>query len=329
MGHHPTRVVARAPVSPHSEKRAFSFFRGRAGTLAIIAALLGACGRASVAREAANTGGDPVVDDAGRDLRLPGPAQRVVSLVPSITELISAMGGADRLVARTAFDHDTLLSGLPSLGRMLDPNLEALVALQPDVVFMDRDGGGGLATALEGLGISTYLADVQDLAGIYSTIGRVGRILGARTRAAALAADIRSELAEISARAPGGPAPTVLFLVWLDPIVTSGGGTFADEVVSIAGGRNLFHDLSGWPTVSLEDVIERDPDFIVLPRGDGPSIDPHALENLPNWRSLSAVRAGRVLVVDADLFYRPGPRVAEAARDLAEALRAFHQEGRR
>lgn len=326
MGHHPTRVVARAPVSPHSEKRAFSFLRGRAGMLALIAAVLGGCGRTSVAREASHAHGDPVGDDAGRALRLTGPARRVVSLVPSITELISAMGGADCLVARTAFDRDTILSRLPSLGRTLDPSLEAIVALQPDVVFLDRDGGRGLDTALEGLGIPTYLADVQDLVGIYATIGRLGRILGAPTRGAELAADIRSELAEVSARAAGGPTPTVLFLVWHDPIVTAGGGTFIDQVISIAGGRNLFHDLVGWPTVSMENVIERDPDFIVLPRGHGPSIDPPTLEDLPNWRSLSAVRAGRVLVVDADLFYRPGPRVAEAARVLAGTLQGFHEQ---
>ncbi len=115
----------------------------------------------------------------------------------------------------------------------------------------------------------------------------------------------------------------MLYVVWHDPPRTTGPGTFIDELITIAGGANVFADVGApWPAVSLEEVVRRDPDYIVIPRGTGHSVQPEWLDDLPGWRDLTAVREQRVVTVDSDLFNRPGPRVVEAARTLGQALRS-------
>src|SRR5690606_16234427 len=296
-------------------------------THAALLALAVACGRA-------DAGGSPgaleVRDDLGRRVALHQPVRRIVSAVPSATELLLALGAADRLIARTDYDGDARLVHLPSLGRDIHPGIEAVLALRPDLVIAQPDEAGrGLVAGLDALGVPVYAADVhrQRVAGIAATARRLALLVGEAARGDSLAAAIESGLDSLRRAAPPGPRPSVLYLVWHQPAYAAGAGSYAHELIEAAGGVNVLGDVRlEWPEVGLEGIVRRDPDYLVVPGGRG-ALRPEWLTELPGWRELGAVRERRVIVVDNDLFNRPGPRVVEAARVLADALRARGSAG--
>lgn len=291
----------------------------------LVWALTAACGEPGRESERAsgNVTAAPIVavDDAGREIRLAGPARRVVSLVPSVTETVVALGAGDRLVARTRYDLDPALAHLPSVGGGLDPSVEALVDLAPDLVvaWSARDDRT-LRPQLQRAGIVLYSAAVEDTAGVFDTLARFGALLGRSGAAAALAAQLRDSLRAVAADVPPGPRPTVLYLIDGDPPRTAGPGSFIGQLIGLAGGRSAFPELdSPWPAVGLESILARAPDILVVPTGPGL---PRAadLAGRPGWRDLPALRGGRVVEVPADLLARPGPGVARAARALRSGL---------
>ncbi len=258
------------------------------------------------------------------------PPSRIVSLLPSATDLVVALGAGDRLVARTEYDTDSSLARLPSVGRGLTPNWEALTALRPDliVVWPGNESPPELGE-LARLGVRIYTPHTESLADIARTARELGKLLGREAAAESLVTAIDTSLGAVRRAVQGLPQPTVFYVVWHDPPMTTGPGTFIDEIITAAGGRNLLHDAAApWPQVSLEVVVRRQPDVLVVPRGEkGLNLD--WLHTASGWRELRAVREGRIVRVDADLFNRPGPRVAEAARSLAALLHpeAFHPRG--
>lgn len=271
-----------------------------------------------------------VIDDQGRPVVVRAAGARVVSLVPSVTQLVAAMGLGGRLVARTGYDSDSALSSLPSLGRTLWPAPEAVMALDPDlVVLASGDAAGGLTAALETASIPVFVSDIHRIADITSTATRLGRLLRADTPADSLVTAITAALAAVRAAAAAAVGrPSVFYVLWHDPPYTAGPNSYIDELIQIAGGHNVFHDLGArWGSVSLEEVLRRDPEIIVVPVGDRGSVRPESLSRAPGWAELSAVRFGRVATVDARLFHLPGPGVVEAATVLADLVIAFRATG--
>jgi iron complex transport system substrate-binding protein len=167
------------------------------------------------------------------------------------------------------------------------------------------------------LGIPVYAAEIESLDDVVSTIDRVGTLLGLGTAADSLISSIESGLEAVRSAVSGRVRPDIFYMIGHSPPMTAGPGTFIDELIGIAGGRNLFADSpSGWPLIALEEIVRRQPDLLIVPFGEGNA----ALEQLirlPGWRELDAVRAGRVYSVDAEIAHRPGPRVAEVARIFA------------
>lgn len=256
-----------------------------------------------------------VVADAVIESRPLAESTRIVSAVPAMTELIVALGAADRLVARTAYDTDARLAHLPSFGRTLAPGAEAVLAHRPDLVIVDAE-----SPSLEAAGLRVYVADVQTIADVGSAVERLGHLLGVRERADSLRHALEAGLEAVRTAVAGRSPPRVLYLIWPDPPQSAGPGTFIDEVIAAAGGRNVLErSRIRWPQVSLEEIIARDPEVLVLADG-GNREQFRALHDAPGWRELSAIRDGRVIHVDPDLFHRPGPRVVEAVRALATAL---------
>ncbi len=259
----------------------------------------------------------PVLDDTGRGFAADPPRERIVSLVPAVTEMLLAIGAGDRLIARTRYDTDARIAALPSVGGGLDPGIEALVQLRPDLVIAWPDRGSrSLAVVLGRLGIPVYGAEVQTFADIRRHTRNLGALAGAADAANQLVAEVDSALVALERRLRGTARRSVYFVVGYNPPRTTGPRTFVDSLVAVAGARNVFADLgSGWPVVSLEEIVRRDPDYLIVTGESGSS-----MEDLPGWRDLTAVRKGRVLSVDGNLFGRPGPRVAEAAEWLARQL---------
>lgn len=248
---------------------------------------------------------------------LEAPPERIVSLIPATTELLVALGVSDRIVARTDFDHDPALADLPSVGPGLTPSVEWLVALRPEFVITWPDSPDrGLAAQLEALGITTYTARIETLDDIITTTRRIGALVGRAAAADSLVRAIETGLEEVRRAVAGRDRPAVFYVVGHEPPMTAGPGTFIDELITIAGGRNLFADAPGWPQVSLEEMIRREPDLLIVPQGEGNST-PERLTQRAGWRELAAVRAGRVYTIDAEVAHRPGPRIAQVARTLA------------
>lgn len=263
-----------------------------------------------------------IVDDLGRTVTVDSPPSRIVALVPSITDLILALGESDRLVARTRYDTDPRLAALPAVGGGLDPNIEAIIALRPDLVVVWPGADQPLIGQLDAAGIAVYGAGSQSLEDQERHTRQIGRLLGVEARADSLLAHLDSSFAALAAALAGVPVVSALYVAWHDPPMTTGPGTFVDSIMSVAGGRNIFDDAtSDWPQVNMEEIVSRDPDVLILPvpvTGDSGAIA--WVHQTPGWRDLRAVRTGRVLLVDSELFSRPGPRIIDAANQLAELL---------
>ncbi len=299
------------------------FYRWVVALLVLGAGLsAGGCGGGAAAGDRAAEAAVVVVDDAGATVELARPARRVVSLVPSGTEILFALAAGDRIVGRTDYDRGAEFIALPSVGGGLDPSLERLAALQPDLVLAWAEAGpSSLRSQLEPLGIAVFSLRTQDTSDVYRAIERLGRLMGRDTASAALRSRIREELDAVRASVAGRPRPRVAYLVEHDPPMIAGTRTFITELIAVAGGDPAFPDVTPlWPQVSLEELVRRQPDVLLFP--DLESLNP-VIARLPataGWRDLRAVQEGRVERVPADLMSRPGPRIGEAAREVRDRL---------
>lgn len=242
--------------------------------------------------------------------------RRIVSLLPSATDILRALGAAGDLVARV--DGDDLPAGLPSVGTGLRPDLERLTLLRPDLVVTWPDPLGPDLTTLERAGTEIYGPRTRTLADLFRTIDGLGRRMKRRTAADSLIRAIRSGLAGVRRSVRGRSRPRVLYLVWPSPPTVAGPGTFVDEVITIAGGANVFADApAAWPEVSLESVLDRNPEVILFADSTATGIDARWFSETPGWRELEAVRRHRIGRLPARLMSRPGPDVDDLARSLA------------
>ena len=263
-----------------------------------------------------------IVDDLGRTVTVDSPPSRIVALVPSVTDLILALGEMDRLVARTRYDTDPRLAALPAVGGGLDPNIEAIIGLRPDLVVVWPGADQPLIGQLDAAGIAVYGAGSQSLEDQERHTRQIAKLLGIEARADSLLAHLDRSFAALATALAGVPVVSALYVAWHDPPMTTGPGTFVDSIVSVAGGRNIFDDAaSDWPQVNMEEIVSRDPDVLIIPV---PATDDSStvawVHQTPGWRDLRAVRTGRVLLVDSELFSRPGPRIIDAAKQLAGLL---------
>jgi len=264
-----------------------------------------------------------VIDDDGRPVRLESPARRIISLIPARTDLILALDAADRLLARTQFDADPRLAALPTISEALAPSVEWLAQQKPDLVIAwpDRQSRS-VVTRLEDLGIAVYTSRVETLAELRESVRDLGALLDLTVRADSMTAVLDSAIAATRSAVAGTLPNRVIYLVGLDPPTAAGQGTFVHELIEIAGGHNVMADVGAlWPPVSVEEVLSRQPDVVIVSTTD--RTRDHVLSDLrgrPGWRGLDAVQAGRVRVVDANLFNRPGPSLVFAVGALATAI---------
>lgn len=319
--------------------------RRGAASLAAAGVFLGSLGAGCAPGGVDEDAVDAVADDLGRLHDVARPRSRVVSLVPSATETLVEIGAGDRLIARTRYDAQPELASLPSLGDPLNPSIEALVELAPDLVVLwpARGHGASVGERLDALGVPWYGAlvhSVGDFRRLTANLGRLLRLEGAADSIlAVVAADLHAAADSWTGR---NPVP-VVYVVQQDPPTTVGPGTFVDSILAVAGAANVFRDVgSAWPQVSMEQVVWRDPEYVIVPVQEygtppvQPSVDrsgtlvapgtpdpsASALAAAPGWRAVPAVAAGRVISVDASLFGRPGPRMGAAAAYLAKQLHA-------
>jgi ABC-type Fe3+-hydroxamate transport system substrate-binding protein len=243
-------------------------------------------------------------------------AHRIVSLLPSFTEILFAMGAGDRIVGRTTWcDYPPAALEIPSVGDGMPPNVEAVAARKPDLVVLYNSGPNVTAAQqLERIGIKTVLLDLNRLEDLGPATRKLGQLTGLEQRAESLATAMDSLLAR-----PRPPSTASLaFIVWDNPPIIIGRGSYLDQLAALAGARNVFDDVTAPSAqVSLETIAARNPHWIAVLSDSG---TPPAFARRREWRAVPAVRDGRFLLLQGSVFGRPGPRSAEAVRRLKGLL---------
>jgi iron complex transport system substrate-binding protein len=214
------------------------------------------------------------------------------------------------------------VESVPSVGGTTDPSIEAIVSLHPDVVVGWMDDKRRTTRAQLGrLGIPVFAIRTQDTSDVFRGIGNLGKMLGRDSAAMALATSIRASLDDVRRAVAGRPERKVMFVIYPDPPMTAGRGTFIEQLIGVAGGHSVFADLGEpWPTVSMEEIVRRQPDLLIVPQGEFKANAVEQFRSRHGWRSLAAVRNGTIATVSANLTQRPGANIGEAARALQAAI---------
>ena len=295
----------------------FNLCRRWSNRSTLVSAIIG-LGLIGCQRAAPPEGQLRAVDDARDTVRLQAPARRVVSLIPAATELLFAIGAGASVVGRTQYcDYPPAAQAVANLGDGIKPSIEAVLAQRPDLVVLYNSGqNAAVAGRLRELGIPHLRINTDAL----SDVPRISRLLGLLTghsrEADSVIAVFDTALAHATV-APSARRPKVLLLVWEQPPMTIGRGSFLSELIERAGGENLFADVTtSSGVVSIEAVASRNPDLI-LTTTEGPV----AFATRPEWQVVPAVKRRRFLRVSGSEFNRPSPRAPSAIRELAQRMR--------
>ena len=264
-----------------------------------------------------------VVDGMDREVVLPGPAQRIVSIAPSNTEILFAIGAGDQVVGRDEVsDYPPEALEVASIGSTYgELNTEAILALEPDLVLAATITSPEQVQSLDVLGIPIFLlANPEDFSGLLENIGVVGILTGHEAEAEALAEQLDERIQVVTQKTADAGHVSVFYEVdGTDPTApwTTGAGTFQNVLIGLVGGENIAADIAGWGQMSLEEIVTRDPQVVIF--GEGPWV-PTTVESFSErsgWGEIAAVVDGRVYGIDTDWVDRPGPRLVDALEEMA------------
>ncbi len=295
----------------------------RLGIGIVLLGLLLAC--APPPKEAASFSME-VTDQLGRVVKLDGIPQRIISLAPSNTEILFALGLADRVVAVTDYcDFPSEAKEKPSIGGFTTPNIEKLVVLSPDVIFAASVHEQRIIPQLEERGLPVLVLAPKTIDEVLAAITLVGKITGQDGEASRLVAEMKNRIKAVTDRTdelPQEQKPRVFYLVWHNPLMTAGSGTFQNDLISRAGGVNIAQDLTEWADISLERVMQADPEVIIagVGHGSGEDLKAQFIKTEPRLRNTAARQHNRVYGVDANLVSRPGPRIVEGLEKFAQFI---------
>jgi iron complex transport system substrate-binding protein len=265
-----------------------------------------------------------VRDDFGNAVTLEAEPQRIISLAPSHTEILYALGLGDRVVGVTAYcNYPPEAADKPKVGEFAIIDLEQVVGLEPDLVLATSMHVAEAVPALQERGISVFVTDPQSVLEVLETIKAIGRVTGQEETAAALAAEMQERVDAVRERVEDAPPPKVFWELGPE-LYTAGPGSFLDDLIMMAGGENVAADAdSPWPQLSVEAIILKDPEVVVLADHNyGQTAE--MVGERPGWEEIKAVKEGNIIeLTDDDIFSRPGPRIVEALEFLA---RSFHPE---
>lgn len=267
-----------------------------------------------------------ITDQLGRAVALGEPPQRIVSLSPSNTEILFALGLADRVVAVTDYCNYPPEAGTkPSIGGFSTPNIEEIVALSPDLILAASIHEAKVIPRLEEQGLTVFALNPKTLDEVLAAISLTGKITGVGENASVLVSGMRQRINMVTdktASLPPEQRPGTFYIVWHDPLMTAGSGTLQDELIQKAGGANISQGIADYGNVSLEVVVKENPGVIIAGAGHG-SVEDQTLQyarSEPRLRDTVARQTGRVHAVDADLASRPGPRIVDGLEQFARFI---------
>ncbi|MEP6622540.1 MAG: helical backbone metal receptor [bacterium] len=290
----------------------FDCWLARVGAALVLLSVVAACAREVPVSHSA------VADDFGDSVVVTTRPKRIVSLNPATTELLFAIGAGSRVVGRTSYDRfPDSVRFVPDLGPGLHPNVEAVLAAHPDLVILyasadNRDA----ARRLRASGVPTAAYRVDRIADFARVTGVLGRLTGDSVAAKQTVDSVLATLARVRAQAASLPKPSVFWPLWQSPLISVGGGSFLNELLEIAGARNVFGESpEPSPAVTFEELLRRDPDVVLT----GNTTRATILAD-PKWRTLRAVREGHILLIDSTMVNGPSVRVGMGAVSIARLL---------
>jgi len=263
-----------------------------------------------------------ITDDLGRTVQIKGIPQRIVSLSPSNTEIVYALGLEDRLIGVTTYcnyppeaQKKLQVSGYSTV------DVEKVVSLQPDLILADSIHKTEVIPALEKLGIPVIGIVAPSLDQLLADIELVGKISGKQNAASVLVASLKQRITAVKEKTAGASKPRVFFVTWHDPLWTVGRGSMIDDLIVRAGGSNMASDLKANQTIDLETAIQRNPEVIVVLSSMGDqAVSYNFLKNEPRFQATDALKNNRVYQVDSDIFGRTTPRTIDALEELAKLI---------
>ena len=264
-----------------------------------------------------------LVDQTGRQIRVPIKPQRVVALAPSITEIIYALECQDRLKGATRFsDYPEAAEAIPRVGSYVYLDLEKIVALNPAVCIAIKDGNPrSVIDRLEALDIPVFAVNPRGLDTVMRAIDHIGQLMGAEKRADEIIADMAARIAKVESKvAQTEKRPLVFFQIGIAPIVSAGSDTFIHELIVKAGGINMAGQYTSYPRFSREEVLERAPDILIITSMARKEVFDRVKAEWEKWEQIPAVAKDRVYLVDSNLFDRPTPRLVDALERLVKLI---------
>ena len=261
-------------------------------------------------------------DDTGHEVRLDAPAKRIIALYGAFNELLLALGAGDSLAARTVADANIPgLEHLPAIGTHMRPNAELIVQQSPDLVIQLAGRNEALlqTEALRALGLNVLVFEMNSFEQMFGVLQKLGQLTGREAEAAGLTGAWHARLADLEARYKDQKPIRVFYEVRYPNLLAAGQGGIVDNIISRAGGRNVVTDEKKLVRFNEEALLAADPDVYIIQSGPM-NPDPQPLDQRLHYKDLRAVREGRVLTVDEELFARPGPRSVDAAEELGRFL---------
>lgn len=259
-----------------------------------------------------------ITDDASRTVTVKAAPERIVSLAPGNTEILFALGLGDKVVGVTSYDdYPAEVKDIAKVGDFAGPNLEAVAAADPDIVFATTGVQADVITKLEELGATVVAVDPQNLAGLYADIAEMGQVTGTSAEADKLVADMKADVEEVKTAVKDAEPATAFVEIGQNPLYTVGATTLLDELVTIGGGTNVVTE-PGYVPYSTEQLVKSDPQvYLVTLSSAG---DAAAVAKRPGYSGIAAVKDGRIIILDDNLVSRPGPRIVEGLKQIAAGL---------
>lgn len=283
---------------------------------------LAACGTQQTQEPEDGAAAVTITDMKGREITLDKPAEKIVALTASDCEILYAIGAGDTLVGRGKYcDYPAEVLAVPAVESGADTNLEEIIALDPDVLLMsDMAQTDEQVAQLEAAGIKVVVSEATDIDGVYTAIEMIGALMGKADNAKTVIEGMKKTFAEVQDKATGDGTETIYFEV--SPLQyglwTAGANTFMDEIATMLGLKNCFSDVEGWGEISEEQVLDRNPDYIVtisMYYGEGPTPEEEILARA-GWENVTAVQNQAILNLQNNELSRPAPRLADGAQML-------------
>jgi len=264
-----------------------------------------------------------ITDDTGRVVNMPQRVQRIISLAPSVTETLFALGLGDRIVGDTNYcDYPAEAKTKAHVGAPINPNLEQIAALHPDLVVATRlINRQATVASLERLGITVYATDARTVEQVLTSTERLALVLQSGQEGSRVVAENRRRLSQLRDRLSRVKPVNVFFVVWQEPLIAIGNNTFVADALRWAGAQSVLETSQDWPNVSLEAVVRLQPEYLIFSSDDRAFVrrQINDLRNRSGWREIEALRRDKIVIVGEGISH-PSPRLIDAVEELARAL---------